>query len=64
MINQMTKLGINEIDIMASAGDTTHHQILSHDAVVAQTLVGTLEIKTIGADSDATAFDHLTHHIG
>jgi hypothetical protein len=64
MINQMTKLGINEIDIMANEGDTTHHQILSEDAVVAQTPVATVEIKTIGADSDATAFDHLTHHIG
>jgi len=64
MINQMTKLGINEIDIMASAGDTAHHQILSEDAVVTQTPVATVEIKTIGADSDATAFDHLTHHIG
>ena len=64
MIDQMTQLGINEIDILASAGDATHHQILSQDAVVAQTPVPTIEIKTIGADTDATAFDHLTHHIG
>jgi hypothetical protein len=64
MIEQMTHLGINEIDILASAGDATHHQILSQDAVVAQTPVSTIEIKTIGADTDATAFDHLTHHIG
>ena len=64
MIDQMTQLGINEIDILASAGDAMHHQILSQDAVVAQTPVPTIEIKTIGADTDATAFDHLTHHIG